>query len=620
MIVFVQDNSASQKFAFRKLDSIAYKNQVNEFIQDLEQDYKVKTYSLGSDIHDTLRFNYTEKSTDLSTNLEMLMTTLENENVGSIILSSDGIYNKGYSPLSLQYPFKGAIYTIGLGDSTLQKDALITRVFSNKLVYLGDQFAIRSDMAAYSCKGSTLTMSIFHHNSNRVVASQTMTVNEERMTRTMETIVDAKIAGIQHYTISISKADGEQNIINNSQDIYVEVQDSKENVLLLANSPHPDIFALKEALSKNKNYKVDVKSALNAPNNLSEYNLIVLHNLPSAAFNAGNIIEMAHRNGISIWYFTGSQTAIPLFNKSQTCLLISPRGLSSTDAQAILNKDFSYFTINPASQLNSLPPLSVPFGDFTAGAGTQILMTQKVGSVPTSYPLWMMQQNSQGKTGVTAGEGIWRWRMYDYTQHQNYNLVDEYILKTAQYLSVKNDKRQFRVSLPKSVFTDSEPIHFDAELYNENYELINTPDVTLNISDSTGRKSNYNFNRSNNSYSLNIGSLSEGKYSYTASTVFNGRSHSASGNFRVISLNIEEVNTTADFGMLNQLAKMYGGEFVFANQINTLKEKIKNNPNVKSVIRSDETTRPLIDIKWIFAFLIMLLSIEWFVRKRTGNY
>ena len=619
-IAFIQDNSASQKFGFKKTDSVSYKKEVLNLIEELKKDYNVKEFSMGNQLGDSLKFNYSEQNTDISSALELVMTTLESDNLGGIILASDGIYNKGTSPVSMTYPYKGAIYTIGLGDTNVQKDALVARVFANKVVYLGDQFAIRSEMAAYACKGSQISVSVFSHNANRVISSQNIQVSDDRYSKSIETILDAKAAGVQHYTISVSQVDGEQNIANNTQEVYVEVIDSKENVLIVANAPHPDVFALRDALSKNKNYKIDVQTADKANAKIGDYNLIILHNLPSVNYNASSLIDQAKKIGISIWYVTGSLTAIPLFNQAQDALQISSRGLSANDAQGVLNPNFSYFTVNAANNISSLPPLAAPFGEYKTGPNTQVLMNQKLGGVTTQYPLFLVQQNLNGRVGVLTGEGIWRWRLYDYNQHKNHDLVDDYLLKTAQYLSVKHDKKQFRTTIAKTVYTESEPITFDAELYNENYELINTPDVNLILLDSSNKKYPYTLNKNGNSYSLNIGNLAAGKYAYSASTSFNGQNYSATGNLIVVAQNIEEVNTTADFGLLNQLATNYGGEFVYPPQIASLKEKIKNNASIKTILRSTVNTDPLIDWKWLFALLIALLSIEWFVRKRSGNY
>jgi len=619
-LAFIQDNSASQKFGFKKIDSIAYRKNVLNLLEELRKDYEVKEFSIGNQLSDSLKFNYDEQSTDISSSLEMIMTTLESENLGGIILASDGIYNKGASPATMTYPYKGAIYTIGIGDTNVQKDALVARVFANKIVYLGDQFAIRSDIAAYSAKGSQLNVTIFNHNANRVISSQNISITDDRYSKSIETILDARSQGVQHYTISVSKIDGEQNLANNSQDVYVEIIDSKENVLIVANAPHPDVFALRDALSKNRNYKVDVQTADKASAQINDYNLIVLHNLPSVKYNASSIIEQSKKLGISVWYITGSQTAIPIFNQAQDALQITSKGLSANDAQGVLNPNFSFFTINTANNISTLPPLATPFGEYKIGPNAQVLMNQRLGSVTTQYPLLLMQQNLSSRVGVLTGEGIWRWRLYDFNQNKNHNLVDDYLLKTAQYLSVKHDKKQFRTTIAKSVYTESESITFDAELYNENYELINTPDVNLVLIDEANKKYNYSLNKNGNSYSLNIGNLVAGKYSYSSSTSFNGKNYSATANFMVVAQNIEEVNTTADFGLLNQLSKNYGGELVFADQIESLKDKIKNNNSIKTILRSTVNNDPLIDWKWLFAFLLALLTIEWFIRKRSGNY
>lgn len=619
-IVFIQDNSASQKYAFKKQDSVAYRKNVQQLIEKLSDEYEVKTYSLGNQLQDSLKFFYNEESTDIASSLELVLTTLENQNLGGIILASDGIYNKGMSPLSLQYPFKGSIYTVGLGDTTLQRDALVARAFANKVVYLGDQFVIRADVSAYGCKGQNFTVTVFNHNSNRSVATQNFNATDDRASKSIELVLDAKSSGVQHYTISISKADGEQNVSNNAQDVYVEVLDSKESILILANAPHPDVYAIKEALTKNKNYKVDVATASNFKGQANDYNLIVMHNIPSAGYNGNSIIDQAKKTGISMWFIVGSQTAIPLLNKAQTCLQIQSRGTSLNDVQASLQSDFSFFTLNSIPSLKSLPPLSAPFGDFTAGPSTQVLMKQQIGNVNTNYPLWIMQQGNQGKVGVLAGEGIWRWRLYDFNQHKNHNLVDEFILKTAQYLAVKHDKRPFRTALSKSIFDESEPVIIDAELYNENFELVNTPDVTVTLLDENKSKTTFTMNKESNSYSLNTGNLAAGSYAYSATTVWNGKSYTSSGNFKVTALNIEQVNTTADFGMLNELAKNYQGEFVFAQNILSLEEKMKQNTNIKTILRSSVNSEPLINWKWLFAALIALLASEWFIRKRSGNY
>jgi len=67
------------------------------------------------------------------------------------------------------------------------------------------------------------------------------------------------------------------------------------------------------------------------------------------------------------------------------------------------------------------------------------------------------------KKGVLAAEGIWKWRLFDFLQNKNHDIFEEVLGKTIQYLTLKEDKRRFRISLDKNIFNENEPIILDAE-------------------------------------------------------------------------------------------------------------------------------------------------------------
>jgi len=618
-IAFLIDNSASQKQAFSAGAAQQYQKEMNNLMTRLGEDFTVRPYHFGEFLSDTVDYSFTQNTTDISGNLDNLIESFDSENLGAIVLASDGIYNIGSDPSLQSSDFPGSIYTVGVGDTTIQKDAAVSRVFANKTVYLNDKFSIRSDLSVYAGKGNSLQISIYSHSTGRVVASKNITANSGRYASSIETIISASRAGLQRYSVRISKLDGERNIANNVQDVFVEVLDNKEKILILANAPHPDIAAIKQALSINKNYKITVATVNNLTVRPADYNLIFLHNLPSARFNANTLINQAKKAGVSICYIVGHQTALPLYNKTQNALQITARGANQSNALAKRNMDFSYFNLSIPKEIN-FPPLSTPFGSFKSGPNTQTLFNQSIGSVNTDYPLWIMQTGARAKTAVIAGEGLWRWKMYDYKQHKNFKIVEELITKTAQFLSVKNDKRKFRLTTSKGLYNETDAINFDAELYNEGYELVNTPDVQLEIKNADGKVMSYTMNKEGNSYAINVGSLAKGSYSYKAYTQFNGKTYSEYGKLKVVEQNIEDVNTTANFAMLKQLAENHNGEFVSNNNIASLYDKIKKNKNIKTILRSELTTFPLIDKKWLFFILFVLLALEWFLRKRFGTY
>jgi hypothetical protein len=41
---------------------------------------------------------------------------------------------------------------------------------------------------------------------------------------------------------------------------------------------------------------------------------------------------------------------------------------------------------------------------------------------------------------------------------------------------------------------------------------------------------------------------------------------------------------------------------------------------MKNLIRTEVQTDPLINWKWLFGLFMVLLGVEWFIRKRSGQY
>ena len=185
---------------------------------------------------------------------------------------------------------------------------------------------------------------------------------------------------------------------------------------------------------------------------------------------------------------------------------------------------------------------------------------------------------------------------------------------------MKEDKRKFRVNLDKSIFNENEPVTFGAELYNDNYELTNDPDVAMSIRNRDGKEFTYTFNKLGKAYSLNAGILPVGNYTFKATTNFNGQNLVFEGRFSVQPIQLELFETTANHAVLRQLSAKYGGETVFPAQLASIAEKIKANQTVKPVMYQTTKTNPLINLKWIFALLAGLMAAEWFLRRYFGAY
>ena len=626
VILFLQDNSESIGNALRGQDSSDYITNVNNLSQQLTQQFELKEYSFSENVEPHLNFSYDGKLTNLSNNLSDLFNLFANQNVGAVVVASDGIYNKGANPLYSVSNIKFPIYTVAIGDTTPKKDLYIEKVYSNRIVYLNDRFKIKVDVASSNMESARTGIRIYDvgtKGSRRALASSEIEFSADSSFISREFILDAPKTGLQHYQVVLNPVDEEYTKANNYKDVFIDVLDSRQKILIAGSSPHPDIAALSQAIESNKNYEVSVKMIHETANlKPAEYNLVILHQLPAQSNRAGKFLESIEAEAVPALFIVGAQTHLTALDEVQNAIKFGPSGKSFNEATALLNEDFSLFTLSDElkRRLIQFPPLSVPFGQYTATPSSRKFLFQKIGTVATEYPLLIFHEAVDKKIAILCGEGIWKWRLFDFLTNQNHDLTNELITKTVQYLAVKEDKRQFRVILPKNVFYENESINFQAELYNDSYELINIPDANITLIDEEGKEYPYTFNKTATAYSLDAGNFPVGDYTFIAKVKFGGKELSYNGKFTITPMQLEAFNTVANHQLLYQLSEKSGGQIFYPSELEALGETLLNNNDLKPVVFSTYKTESLINFKWLFALFLGLLSLEWFIRKYEGGY
>ena len=590
----------------------------------LSQKYEVVEYAFGDEVRQPVDFQFTDKVSDVSKVMSLVADLYAGQNLGALVVATDGIYNQGSNPLYLANRLNAPVYTVGLGDTLIRKDLVLKRVFYNKIAYLGDKFSVQVDVSARNCAGSNtqLTIAKVDENGTANLIQETVQIRNNDFFETREYVLEADKAGVQRYRVSLSTLNGEASRSNNFREFYVEVLDARQKILIVGNSPHPDISAIRQSLENNRNYEVTTELIRNINKvNVADYDFVILHNLPSRTNDASAVLNIAEQRKIPTMFLVGTQTNLSRFNQVQPVLSIQGNTSNPNDVQAAINDGFNLYTLNDElrKQLPQFNPLVAPFGEFTLKGGASVLLNQRIGKVDTKFPLLAFGQQGDRKVVVLAAEGLWRWRLFDFLQNQNHNLFDEVIGKAVQYATVKADKRRFRISVAKNIFNENEPVTFDAELYNESYELVNEPDVSLTIINEEGREFNYTFDKTTKGYTLGAGVFPVGNYRFNGRVNFNGQNLTYSGKFSVQAIQLELYETTADHGLLRRLASEHGGRFFTVDQLDILTEELLNK-DLKPVVFASTRTRSVIHMKWIFFLLLGLLSMEWFLRRYHGGY
>lgn len=617
IIIVAQDNSESvitnKDSAFYKT---TYKQNLQHLLNELGSKYEVHLYSFADKVRevgnvDSIHFN--EKQTDISNLFKELETRYANRNTGAILLATDGLYNKGSNPVYTSNKLKTPVYTIALGDTTVKRDLILQKVEHNRIAYLGNKFPLEITVNARQLRGKTTTLTVTQN--DNTLFTQIININTDAFNTTIPVYLEAKQSGLQHYKIKLSTLADEVNINNNNRDIFIEVLDSKQKIAIIADAPHPDVAAIKEALATNQNYDVESYTIDNFDKPLKKYNLVILHQLPNSQNPVSKIINEINVSDIPVWAFSGASAILG------NDLSIASYGLKTNECEAVMEQNFALFTISDELRktIKNFPAVAAPYGNYSAGANVNPLLYQRIGIVDTKTPLFSFTSSGENKIALFMGEGLWKWRLYDYSVNNNHTLFDELISKTVQYLSVKADKSFFKINC-KNNFLENELIEMEAEVYNESYELINEPEVDISIINSDNKKFPYTFGKTANAYRLNAGMMPIGEYKYEAKVKVGEKIYLQRGEFSVSPLQVEITNTIADHQLLYNLAQKHSGNMFYPAQLDKLAESLNTREDIKSVSYTQNKLADLVNLKWIFFLLLALLSIEWFMRKRNGLY
>jgi hypothetical protein len=597
----------------------SYPEQLTEMVDQLEQDYNVRTYSFGDMVSEGLDFSYTGKQTDISTLFEDMHTRYANRNVGAMLLASDGLYNKGINPVYGSEKIRFPVYTLALGDTSVRKDVFLRRVNYNRIAFLGNMFPIEVVVGANMCEGESGVLTV--SSGGATLFSKTIRFASDHYSETVQVLLEAEESGMQRFRINLRPVEGEISTVNNTRDVFIDILDNKQKILILYASPHPDIAALKYAIESNQANEVTHEIYDRFTGNVSEFNLLVLHQLPAANRDVTRLIRQAGEQELPVLYILGTQSSVPRFNALNAGMQIQAETEIFNESVPALNTDFSLFTISESTRtaVEGFPPLIAPFGEINTLVSANTLFYQQIGSLVTGYPLVLFNETLNTRTGVIAGEGIWRWQMMNFQKQGNHNAFNELFSKMVQYLSVKADKNRFRIT-GKNDFLENEPVILDAEVYNESYELINDPEVEITIRNSRGDTYPFVFGKTANAYQLNAGILPVDSYTYDATVRVGNDLQNYRGEFTVSPLNIEALNIIADHNLLFRLASGHDGQIIYPDQMAEFPEMLKARDDIRTITYTEKRFSELVNIFWVFLLIMALLSAEWFIRKRSGSY
>ncbi|MCP4507535.1 MAG: VWA domain-containing protein, partial [Fuerstiella sp.] len=263
---------------------------------------------------------------------------------------------------------------------------------------------------------------------------------------------------------------------------------------------------------------------------------------------------------------------------------------------------------------NELPPPHT-LNAVTAVADAEVLVEAMIDGV--AAPVMVTRNYGSGRILYLASDETWRWRYKAAdTYHQRiWNQIARYVMPrpfatSDEFLAIDTgpvsyqdgDTANIRIKLNGLDGKPAVGSTVDALIW-KNERVVSTVSLSADP-DVRGM------------YRGNSGSLGEGEYEVSVrASGFSQEALKARGNFVVLPPESDELEETAcNETLLKQMAAESGGVYLREEQLGRLAELLSPLSSGR-VVESDTL---LWQSYWWFAAMIVLLTTEWFLRKRAG--
>ena len=621
------DNSSS----IVNKDSLMRSENVNQFITDYKNKVNehIKIGTFGKDIK---FLNNIEKINlpfnETSTNFEKIAPFIHSlkENIASITLVSDGIITEGSNSINDLERLNIPIFTIAVGDTTRQSDISIAKVDFNKRIYKNTKTEINAVVSNLNFANKNVLVTLFDKSG---LISQKQIKLDEFGINNISFEYEAIEIGKQNLSLKVSELKNEITYENNKFPFVIEVLDDKTNVLLISSSPSNDLSFIIQSLSKNENIRLnkiiqigddkfsdnvkdakiidsaDVIIMLNFPSNKTPQNLInvVFSNIRTKNTPYFLIVsELTELNRLISF-----KNLLPFHHKNgqKDFPLIQPEVIS--EGNGIIKNTYDW---------QKLAPIRIGKTKIEAKDNSSILVIGKLKNEQTQIPILITQKAATSNRIVLNGFNFWKWKLQPQTELQN--LFDSFINNSIKWLSTKKTELIY-ISTTKDVYNASENIEFIANVYDETSTPINDAIVDIEIS-SDNFQENLKLNPSKNGvYNGGININRSGSFNYKGKiTLNNGQIKYKTGKFLKSETKPENINFVLNSNYLKFISYYSSGESFFIDNYSDLFSRIEQNQMINTNDEIISIKYELWNEKWILVFIILVIAVEWTIRKKIG--
>jgi hypothetical protein len=640
------DNSSSMEI---KDDNKTRKEQLLEMLQSdeikkLKSNYSIQLYSFSNQLDplsehglDSLRFD--GHATNIGLALKQLWDKLNGTHIGGVFLLSDGVQNQGEDVLRVGKSLDFPVFSVAIGKTEPKNDLILTEVTTNEITYVQNRVPVDVRLRGPGYGGKTVE--ILLEMDDKIVDRKSVPIPADNMEINTLLYFQPSTPGFQKITVRIPRLEEEFTDKNNHRDLMIRVLKNRLQVYLFSRAPGPDHASLVRSLESDETIHLTTRTqmkngsfyegSLPPETELKKADIFVFLDFPDAQTRQPEwqqIASVIHGTRIPIFLFAGKfldkdklQTLEPVLSFQ------SSRNQKETDvlpAIAKAGEGHPVLKISETEEENKklweqLPPVYTSWTPLKPLPENRILLTavpeKKSSSSQEMLPLLIALQTGEQKVLIFTGHGFYRWNLLVRENRQNEKVMDHFLSQSLRWLSAPEAGKTVRLVLPKMVYSTGEQIRITADVYDETYTPVENAALHLKLTAPSSESMLQSVNMGNGRYQTSYRAHEAGTYRIVCEAFVRNRLMGRdTTEFSVTSFNPEFLDTHANPELLLALAGITGGKSGPPDSLAGIVQAM-NFPGRESI-----STREieLYNFPLLLVITIVLLSLEWFIRKRKG--
>jgi uncharacterized membrane protein len=671
-VAVLMDDSASMKLPGEgggsRLDQLKeLMSPGSRFLSALSDKFKVRAYRFSSKaerVQDASEVSGGGEQTDLPSALRQASREAAGLPLAGIIVISDGASNvtgRGDASDDMTAALSDLrgrgtpVFAVGLGPSIIEDDVEIARANAPRRSLAGSP--VTTELLINS-GGAAKTIKVDISEDNHLLRSQDVPVQRDSSTVARLTFTPSS-PGLHHYTFTALPVTGEPIPDNNSQELLIDVQDTKPRVLYIEGEPRWEYPKLREAVAEEKNivlvsvlrsadgkfYRQGIENAdelaggfPRSEEDLFKYESVMIGSCEATFFTFDQLKAMEQfvsRRGGSLIALGGpksfnaggyattpladllpvylSGTAVPTSESQTFKAAPSDRGREHPAARLAEDPDAN------AKAWDQMPAITLPEIITETKPGATVILDAVSTRDKRAYPLLVEERYGRGRSLALLASDTWRWRMMLESKNTSFETFWRNLLRHL----VDSVRRPVEANTDRSFYPTGEPVRIRADVADEKFLDISGATVTAKVSSPSGKVFDVALKQTNEGgadiYAASFLPDEEGQYRIeVAALKGSGGKQTSIGSsqtsFLVGAVNREARNAAQNRELLKRVASDTGGNYYPNEQVSRLIDDITHTEGAGSI----KVTYDLWDMPINFLLVVALASAEWFIRKRKG--